>query len=487
MLSSYLVCEIFMSELLYKFIMFLSGMTMSFTQSDNIPEQNFNFSCNGIIAETILPGELKYDLQAFKYLYESSYAGFDDTVSKGLNLENLVKSIEKKIENSDSIYSDTFAHELIDGLRPYMNDVHFCISTGKKYYSSYYSEEIYFSDVFLNKKDNNFYVEENNTENIPIGIRYTDSELLLFPYPVKEKGIFRLGCKSCKKCNSFIKEISFEKNTNKVNFARTRRNEHWDNTVYLELETDNCAYIKITDFAEVPPENSLFHEKQHIFKSYVKCAKKYRNKNNIILDLRGNYGGNDAYSYKFFEKLYGYKTNPFGCNDSNYRLSTTYLISKPVKNLIENTPILKKGLYYYLFFYEPNKKNLFMMISNRFKELKTPKFKGKIYILVNKNTASSGESSIQFCKQLFSKTNQVKLVGENSAGCVTYGNVLSYRLPNSGLLINMSSSKYEYFIDGKKTDIEGEGFFPDYWSTDEDVNQTLINLTGDRELENLDF
>ena len=87
---------------------------------------------------------------------------------------------------------------------------------------------------------------------------------------------------------------------------------------------------------------------------------------------------------------------------------------------------------------------------------------------------------------MLSKTNQIKVVGENTTGCITYGNVIHYWLPNSGIRIDMSSSKYAYSVKGKDVDLEGKGFYPDYWSNDEDMKATLINLTGDKDLEKVD-
>lgn len=453
-----------------------------------LPEKDFDFNSSDNICETILLDELDYDLQAFKYLLESSYSGYEDAVKNGLDLENLTISVRQKFENEQFVDTEKLAQELISALKPYINDVHFCICTNENLYKSFTSEKVYFSDVFIKKVDNAFVVakifDKNVPENFQVGTQFTDSADLLFSYPSKGKDVYRLGIKTTEENASLSKEIRFGDKDYKINFYKAERNDYYENTVFREFETNDSAYIKITDFMEVSPENADCKSKQEIFSQYVNCAKKYINKKNIILDLRENSGGNDEYSFNFFKNLYGHNVNAFSNLDSSYSSNLEYLVSKPTKEFVENDYIWKKNAPYYLINYEQGKKNWFSMKSRYSYKLKAPKFKGTIFIVSDKKTASSGEDTIFFAKKLFSKTNQVKVVGENSAGCITYGNVLNYKLSNSGLIINMPSSKYVYFLNGKEVNLEGRGFYPDYWSSDKDMKQTLVNLTGDEKLEN---
>ena len=92
-------------------------------------------------------------------------------------------------------------------------------------------------------------------------------------------------------------------------FTRSKIPDYSEKTIFDEFETRDSAFIKITDFIEVSPKDKGFNEKHDIFKRYVKFAKKYRNKKNIILDLRSNCGGNDTYSFNFFKNLYGHRIN----------------------------------------------------------------------------------------------------------------------------------------------------------------------------------
>ena len=64
-----------------------------------------------------------------------------------------------------------------------------------------------------------------------------------------------------------------------------------------------------------------------------------------------------------------------------------------------------------------------------------------------------------------------------TAGCFAYGNVWCYQLPNSGIAMHLPSFVWKF-----EECPEGFGLKPDYWSTNEDILNSLVQLTGDTEL-----
>lgn len=77
-------------------------------------------------------------------------------------------------------------------------------------------------------------------------------------------------------------------------------------------------------------------------------------------------------------------------------------------------------------------------------------------VLMDNQTASAGEVMLGYLRQF----EHVVFIGENSAGCITYGDVSSYTLPHSNLPIRFGS---ELFITPDLTHFEGKGFAPDLW------------------------
>ncbi len=88
----------------------------------------------------------------------------------------------------------------------------------------------------------------------------------------------------------------------------------------------------------------------------------------------------------------------------------------------------------------------------------TAPFGGRLLVLVDKQVASSGETFTQLAGQV----RGALIVGENTAGCVTYGNVTRHEpLPHSG--ISASFGRTKFVEDWVRENREGVGFFPDYW------------------------
>ena len=86
-----------------------------------------------------------------------------------------------------------------------------------------------------------------------------------------------------------------------------------------------------------------------------------------------------------------------------------------------------------------------------------------------------------YCKKYLGK-NAI-IIGENTLGCIEYGNVYYYTLPNSRLSFHVSAATYgPSFNTFSNWHGEGKGIYPDIWATDEDMLETIIAVTGDEGL-----
>jgi hypothetical protein len=90
-------------------------------------------------------------------------------------------------------------------------------------------------------------------------------------------------------------------------------------------------------------------------------------------------------------------------------------------------------------------------------------YPGRLFVLMDKGVASSGETFAQLAGQVRGAVS----VGENTAGCVNYGNVESHEpLPHSRIHVDFGRSRF--VVDWVRPNREGVGFFPDYWLDTED-------------------
>ena len=104
----------------------------------------------------------------------------------------------------------------------------------------------------------------------------------------------------------------------------------------------------------------------------------------------------------------------------------------------------------------------------------TESFAGRLFLLIDRDVASSGETFVRFASQIPGTV----ILGENSMGCVTYGNCsIVESLPHSGITVRFGYSK---FVENTVMPVrEGVGFFPHYWLDESDAYLPISRLLGE--------
>ncbi|MBO3445838.1 S41 family peptidase [Clostridium sp. CCUG 7971] len=158
----------------------------------------------------------------------------------------------------------------------------------------------------------------------------------------------------------------------------------------------------------------------------------------LIIDIRGNTGGSDTYwtnivskvTPKYIERK-GYLAFKTESDIMRNYVNKKGIELKPIENLpkevLNNAP--KEVLTKFSEFHE----SILGIKSN-----KTSKFKGNIYLLVDKSVYSSSESFSIFCKD----TGFATLIGETTGGDGGGIDPVLFNLKNSGIIVRMSSDMY---------------------------------------------
>ena len=95
-------------------------------------------------------------------------------------------------------------------------------------------------------------------------------------------------------------------------------------------------------------------------------------------------------------------------------------------------------------------------------------YNGTLIMLVNSDTGSAGETAVLYGKSL----RNFILIGENTMGCNTFGNVASYELTNSHIICRIPN--VINLCEEPADCMEGEGFTPDYWVDSVDVEGDVL-------------
>lgn len=223
---------------------------------------------------------------------------------------------------------------------------------------------------------------------------------------------------------------------------------------YFFSYKDSIGYLNINTFAMGGPK-SEGHKQYAKFLDSVFVDIKEKNTQNLIIDVRGNGGGNDPNDLL----LYSYLT------DRNFRENTTaytlfqeipfseYYIDDDIEELAEELKeehsILEDGKYYQ------------NATFNTVWEPKQNAFTGNLILLVDPYVASAGSLFASLVKS----DQKPIVIGEETLGGY-YGHTghipVHYELPNSKLELSFSIVDLEQDVQQLDDEKYGDGIQPDY-------------------------
>lgn len=486
---------------------------------------------------TLTEKELNRDLDYIKHYMSTCYAGYDDMVEKGFNLdsaiENIYNNTKKEMHNgvvASSVLITNTINELIE--KNPLIDSHFSISGSSRYPYKLYFSDLYFEEkqtttetkYFLTKiqreeidKEESFLKKKVPLTELPVNLEYTGSTQNLYKWFDGNKIIYRYGVFTNKEIN--FAYINLNNNKEKIPvYYFDRLESKTKNQSYKE--TNKTLYLSLQNFSFDNRSDVHYFYGHKEFQNLLDIAKeKSKNKENIILDLRSNGGGEpirlsllfanilydnydfdtlnqitlcanenstDVFSstiakerlYSFFYEIKDYfKTLKFRSNKENFEYKEYYDSIYKKQKKIRNRQILPQ-----LFF--PSRKMITVTPQTEDKPLPPTNFSGSIYILTDRYSASCSEYTIGLAYKLAEKLNfNVVHLGENSNGAVFYVNPWSFVTPYSGLWFYMPTNKLEPRIfNHPNFKGEGLGWHPEYWVTKYNLANTLTNLIEDPEL-----
>ena len=436
------------------------------------------------------------DLETFRYLMQSAYIGYEKAEAQGLNLDTCIKNLKNLFKGQTEIQTKKIYDALYAELSPYITDNHFFI-----YYYIYKTQlcshsNIYFSDVYVNKNGEIFTKAFESSQGIAEGSTYTGKRENLFYYPVKGKDIYRIGAAGVHAL--FSLETEFEGQKVNLPLKSDTAIQEKNNLLTGKRSTEKSAYISLSSFV-LPQENDTRRKAADIMIDRLwDYIEENHEKENLIIDLRSNGGGVMALAMDFADSLlcgsdYFMEKTPVLTLD---RYQTERLISPAIlqaeERWTEDLGSYAEGYKEYInetikvFKEKPRRERHLEDFFNKAYENGQPvkdRYQNKIYVLIDRNTGSSSELFYSYLVSVADDPEKIKLVGENSSGRIENGAVWEYLLPETNIVLGLSSQTFTPTLSRVKAwQGEGTGLYPDYWCRGEDLLETLVTLTGDEEL-----
>lgn len=393
---------------------------------------------------------LKYSYAG--YLYFGSEEAWNNA---RLNIINNINLYNKKISSKD-------LEEIILNNIEFIQDGHFkinCKSPLKKY-NFYYNE-----DFEIEEDKNGYYIREDNKKWYIESINNNYKLDNYIKLSINKKGELcnYIGFLDTENQNN-IKLILKSKYEEKEKIIKLNNNKYDKSN-----DTNKDVAYEYTEIRKIPiiKMNRMYNinTKDDSVELFAESANKIKDEDVIIIDIRGNNGGNDIGPLKWFENFTGKVPQVEKTSIKLASLINNY-ITKIAANSINYESLSQqlKEEYKKELEIANNKSNKWYIDKSKEEKCEN---KTKIFVIIDNKVASSAESFVSYLDTL----ENVVFVGTNTSGVMISNSYIQCILPNSKIEISYGN---ELSLNNKF--IEGKGFEPDIWINEEDIIERVLNL-----------
>ena len=232
--------------------------------------------------------------------------------------------------------------------------------------------------------------------------------------------------------SKFIKDGHFSINGKSVFVPKRQKIYQDENKNYdYAVKTYEVDGIPVFDIKKFYYDND---EEQTQLDAFAQSGENYKDAPCLIFDLRQNRGGSDTYLYDFLVGLTG--------EEPDFPMDFRQIYSDTFIEWLAN---------------ECDMHGFEQGIDEEKSDGKIIETAQKIYVLIDRRVASSGESAVANLKTL----SGTVVLGENTNGCFFCGNCIHIYLPNSGICVYYGTGRLLY--NGTQNIDEMGGFAPDIY------------------------
>ncbi|MGD2249719.1 MAG: S41 family peptidase [Candidatus Methanofastidiosia archaeon] len=430
------------------------------TNIQYIPQEELPKEELGIQVDAQSPSYITYeealkDVEYLFYLFSHGYCGYGYFKTKG-SFDDAKQSILQVLKTESEWTPDDFSQVLHDNLT-FIHDMHLSIGSHK-----YGSHKDFWYDTTLEFQQTmgNYSFVSDNTEYQVISVNGEPPHQFMFP-SLNKKGnpIYRLGTLSDTPPEPLTVTVqTHDKQETMIIPLKKSDFENFTKDIFQEQPIGGIPVVRIRSFSD--------HHITYIDK-FLEAAKKYKGEPIVIIDIRGNGGGNEKWPKEWVTQFTG--------RQPSSKRYFTELTTKTTMMGRANYFEWLGSLYPDVNFYQTEKDRFMTQVNLFEKQHTTPYWSGPFHqdasvipnettviCVTNKKVASAAEGFISYLQQV----ENVIFVGENTRGALVFGQMTLHQLPYSKLSLNLPISLN---IPLDLVLREEKGFFPDLWVPAEDA------------------
>ncbi|MBU7016174.1 MAG: hypothetical protein HXS44_01600 [Theionarchaea archaeon] len=403
--------------------------------------------------------EAAEDVEYLFYLFSHGYCGYGYFQTRG-DFEEAKKNILKELEVQPQWSPDDLSDLIYENLA-FVDDCHLRVGAYK--YGDH-EEFWYDTSIELQKISGEYYFTSDSTYRV-VSINGKHPDPYMFP-SLNASGdpLYRIGMLSHSRPEPLVLTASDGKEETQIEIELHSSDfAYFSNDIFLEDRIGGIPVVRIRSFSDHHVE---------FLDQFISTAQKYRGEPCLIIDIRGNGGGNEEWPKKWIRRFTGQqpsnnryftefisKTTMMG--RANYFESLLDMFPDTSKYKVDMDSFRAQADFFEMYSMEPHWSGPFSDDIHVIPNDTT------IIVLVNGYVTSAAEGFLIYLQQV----ENVILVGENSGGALVFGQMTLHQLPHSKIFCNLPISLN---IPLDLVLREEKGFFPDLWIPAEDALNYVV-------------
>ncbi|MFO7948983.1 MAG: S41 family peptidase [Candidatus Fermentibacteraceae bacterium] len=410
--------------------------------------------------DSIAAAEAREDAEMLGYILDNGYSGYHFWMGRGVDFDAVVDSIKALAKDGGMVSVEEMGRIIAEGLSG-IQDGHLRMTArGRHTFLQRWCP--YFADVIVEPAEEAgfdgrpvYVVVQSLARGVEPGMVYAGPEEGLFRILSRE-GVqqYQLGVFSREYTTqapfSFLAAPGSEATAAlmlPLHECRLTEAGRTGDEVYSTREMEGVPVVRVSSFG---------HRADSVLQEFVAKGEELAAEEMFVVDVTGNGGGSSNYPRDFVANLNG--------GVAQWRLHYAELCSPATIGAAANMPVSESMPQHLADYVEQMKGTLerlrdrpvrnWLNVTQEIPPRRMGDYEGRAVFLIDRGVASSGEALVDYTRSVPGAV----LVGENTGGVGTFGEVRHYWLPNSHIKLHLPCKLF--LIPGFE---EGVGYTPDYW------------------------